>query len=69
MRPVQEVLPHGVRDAADAVEACARVRLDVRAVLARARGGGPGKMRATASAYTGVDSGRSGEMGLRKMRI
>ena len=37
---MQELLPHGVRDAADAVEAEPRVRLDVRAVLARARGGG-----------------------------
>ena len=37
MRPLQEVLPHGVRHAADALEAEPRVRLDVRAVLARAR--------------------------------
>ena len=45
MRPVQEVLPHGVRDTADAVEAEPRVRLDVRTVLARARGEGPGPRR------------------------
>ena len=43
---MQELLPHGVRDAADAVEAEPRVRLDVRAVLARARGGGRGSRRA-----------------------
>ena len=40
MRSVQEVLPHELQQPADTGEAQPGLRLDVRAVLARARGGG-----------------------------